>query len=430
MNSLIMTSSFPFSRPLPPPSLAHTVCHQASKHNIHVNVATWEKEGPMPLERLTTMLTANNYHGLLCTLNDSITDKVHYLSPNLSIVSTMSVGYDHIEVEGLHHCAVSVGHTPGVLTDTTADLVLALILATARRIPEAMHAVAAGLWSSWSPMWMCGKDLHHSTVGIVGLGRIGQAVARRLRGFGCKLLYSQPNEKPAVAAQLGATYVSFDELLAQSDFVVPQCPLTPETEHLFGMEQFQKMKRDGIFINTCRGNIVDQGALCTALKDGIIRAAGIDVCSPEPMDMDDELLSLDNCVVLPHIGSASENTRLKMACMAIDNIFAVFCEDLRCMANDQETGGASGAAATSDNTSSESDSSAPTADAKSATSSTAATATAAAAAAAAVAAASSASSSSDEAGPSSSLNNTNRKRKRAEFDVSWIPDGHFVEPSS
>lgn len=207
-----------------------------------------------------------------------------------------------------------------MLDDTTADLVVGLMLATARRFVEAAQTVKDGTWTVWRHPWMCGKDVHGSTVGLVGFGRIAQRVAKRLKAFDCHILYHGPREKPAEAAAVDAEFVSLDDLLARSDFVVPQCPLLPSTRHLFSEPQFERMKRDAIFINTTRGQVVKQEALVTALQKGWIAAAGLDVTDPEPLPTDSPLLSLPNCVILPHIGSATTATRKRMLKTAADNL--------------------------------------------------------------------------------------------------------------
>ncbi len=209
-----------------------------------------------------------------------------------------------------------------MLTDTTADLTLALILATARRLPESIDAVKSGEWSTWKPEWMTGRDLYGSTVGIVGLGRIGAAVARRLTGFDCRLLYSGSTPKPDVAGPLHAEFVDLDTLLAESDFVSLHCPLNTATQNLVNAAFLHKMKATAILVNTTRGGVVDQAALYAALVSGEIAAAGLDVTTPEPLPTDHPLLTLPNCVILPHIGSASIATRTKMAQMATANLLA------------------------------------------------------------------------------------------------------------
>ena len=235
----------------------------------------------------------------------------------------MSAGFNHIDVGECKKQSVSAGFTPDVLTDTTADLAVALILSAARRVVESAAAVKSGEWTSWKPMWMTGKDVHHSRVGIVGLGSIGAAIARRMLGFSCTIQYTGASgPKPDVAEPLGAAYVDMDTLLSSSDFVVLACALTPETKHLINAAALGKMRSDAVLVNIARGEVVQQDALVAALKEGGILAAGLDVTSPEPLPVDHPLLSLPNCVVLPHIGSASVPTRELIASMAADNILA------------------------------------------------------------------------------------------------------------
>ena len=281
----------------------------------------WNSDEVMPRDELLAQV--QGVAGLYCLITDRVDEELLTAAgPNLRVVSTMSVGYDHIDVAACARRGIAVGNTPGVLTGATADLTLALLLATARRLPEAMDAVKAGAWPAWRPEWMTGVDLFKSTVGIVGLGRIGAAVAKRLTGFDCRLLYTGPHPKPETAEPLGARYVSLDELLAESDFVSLHCPLNQETERLFDAHAFRKMKSTAVLINTSRGGVVDQEALYAALTSGEIWAAGLDVTTPEPLPPDHPLLTLPNCVVTPHIGSATTVTRRKMALMAADNLLA------------------------------------------------------------------------------------------------------------
>ncbi len=260
--------------------------------------------------------------GIYCLINDRIDGPVlDAAGPSLRVVSTMSVGYDHVDVRACAARGIAVGNTPGVLTETTADLALALLLATARRIPEAVASVHNGTWGAWKAEWMTGRDLFGGTVGIVGMGRIGQAVARRLVGFGCRLIYSGPAPKPEADA-LGAAFVPLPQLLAESDFVTLHCPLNAQTMHLINGATLAQMKPTAILINTTRGGVVDQDALYAALRAGTIAAAGLDVTTPEPLPPDHPLLTLPNCVVLPHIGSATIATRTRMAQMAAQNLIA------------------------------------------------------------------------------------------------------------
>jgi lactate dehydrogenase-like 2-hydroxyacid dehydrogenase len=281
----------------------------------------WEEaDRPIPRERLLEWIPG--CVGLYCLLTDRVDDAVlDAAGPGLRVVSNMAVGYDNIDVAACTARGIPVGNTPGVLTETTADLAVALLLATARRVVESADFVRAGEWQTWSPMGLTGQDVYGSTVGIVGLGRIGRAVAQRLRGFDCRILYHNPAPSPE-ADSLGVEWVDMDTLLAESDFVTLHCPLTPETHHLIDTDALRKMKPTAMLINTARGPIVDQAALVHALHEGVIAAAGLDVTDPEPIAPDDPLLSLPNVVVLPHIGSASVATRTRMAQIAADNLLA------------------------------------------------------------------------------------------------------------
>lgn len=284
-------------------------------------VKQWENDAPIPRDVLLEWV--RGVDGVYCLLTERIDGALlDAAGPQLKIVSTMSVGYDHVDLPALRARGVALGNTPGVLTETTADLALALLLTAARRLPEAWSAAKDGTWGPWQPEWMTGRDVHGSTVGIVGLGRIGAAVARRLLGFGCRIVYSGPRPRPELAEPLGATYLSFEQLLAESDFVSIHCPLNDATRHLFGAAAFSSMKPTAILINTSRGPVVDQEALYQALRRGQIAAAGLDVTTPEPLPVDNPLFTLPNCVVLPHIGSASIATRLHMALMAAENLIA------------------------------------------------------------------------------------------------------------
>lgn len=285
------------------------------------DVRYWDSEEPIPRETLLEWVQGAD--GLYCLLTETIDEELlEAAGDGLRVVSTMSVGYDHVDVDALQKRGIPLGNTPGVLTETTAELALALLLATARRLPEGVEAVKDGSWATWKPMWLTGRDIHGSTVGIVGLGRIGAAFAQMLSGFGCRLLYTGPREKPEVAAEVGATFAEIDALLAESDFIAAHCPLNEDTRHLFNAEAFGKMKPTAIFINTSRGGVVDQEALYDALVQGEIAAAGLDVTDPEPLPADHPLVELENCVILPHIGSATIATRTKMAVMATENLLA------------------------------------------------------------------------------------------------------------
>ncbi len=280
----------------------------------------WPEPGPPPRDVLLEKVAG--IRGLYCLLTDRIDSELLECAPELQVVSQMAVGVDNVDVAACTARGIPVGNTPGVLTETTADLAFALILATARRVVEADRFVRAGEWTTWSPMLLTGPDVHHATLGIVGMGRIGREVAKRARGFDMRILYYNRTRDPESEETLGADYVDIPSLLAQSDFVSIHTPLTSETLHLIGREELQLMKKSAILINTSRGPVVDESALYEALRDGTIAAAGLDVFEVEPLPMESPLLALDNVVVLPHIGSASVATRTKMAVLAAENLAA------------------------------------------------------------------------------------------------------------
>jgi len=280
----------------------------------------WPEPGPPPYDELLRRVPG--VHGLLTLLTDRIDARLlDAAGPQLRVISQMAVGVDNIDLAACTARGIPVGHTPGVLSDAVADLTIGLMIATARRFFEAHADMRAGRWTTWEPMGWTGPDLYGATVGIVGLGRIGEAVARRLQGFRVRLLYHNRRPNPR-ARELGAAYVTLDELLETSDFVTLHCPYTPETHHLIDAGALAKMKPTAILINTARGGVVDQDALVEALRSGQIWAAGLDVFTPEPLPPDHPLLALPNVTALPHIGSASIATRINMAQMAVDNLFA------------------------------------------------------------------------------------------------------------
>ncbi|GAB4526579.1 MAG: D-glycerate dehydrogenase [Anaerolineae bacterium] len=281
-------------------------------------VEVWEGELPVPREIL--LEKAGDIDGLYSLLTDRVDAELLDKAPRLRVVSNMAVGYDNIDVAACTARGIPVGHTPGVLTDTTADFAWALLMSVARRVVEGVDYVRAGRWKTWGPMLLMGRDVHGATLGIVGIGRIGQAVARRARGFDMRVLYYDPYV--AEAGIEGATSVDLDTLLAESDFVTLHVPLTEATHHLIGREELRKMKPDAILINTARGSVVDPMALYEGLRDGQIAYAALDVTEPEPIPPDHPLLTLSNCIVVPHIASASVATRTKMATMAAENLLA------------------------------------------------------------------------------------------------------------
>ena len=243
-------------------------------------------------------------------------------APNLKVVSNMAVGFDNIDAAECTTRGIPVGNTPGVLTDTTADLAWALLMAGARRIVEGMDYVRARKWKTWGPMLLMGQDVYGATLGIIGLGRIGATVAKRATGFDMRILYYDVRRREDLETEWELEYVDLDTLLRESDFVTIHTILSPETHHLIGEREFQLMKETAVLVNAARGPIVDPEALHKALKEGQIAYAALDVTEPEPINMDNPLLELDNIIIVPHIGSASYATRGKMAEMAARNLIA------------------------------------------------------------------------------------------------------------
>jgi lactate dehydrogenase-like 2-hydroxyacid dehydrogenase len=284
------------------------------------DVEVWPEDLPPPREILCQK--AAQVEGVLCLLTDKIDAALLDRAPRLRVVSQMAVGYDNIDVAACTARNIPVGNTPGVLAETTADLAFALILTVARRIVEADQWTRAGEWKTWSPMLLTGRDVYRSTLGIVGMGNIGYAVARRAAGFDMPILYAHPRPHEEAERQLGARRVSLEELLAQSDFVSLHTPLSATTRHLIGPAQLALMKPTAYLVNAARGPIVDQKALYAALTSGVIAGAGLDVFEVEPVPADEPLLHLSNVVTLPHIGSASIATRTHMAILAAENLVA------------------------------------------------------------------------------------------------------------
>jgi glyoxylate reductase len=289
-------------------------------------VSVWDEEIPPSASALRSALA--DADAVLSMVTDKIDARMIASAPRLRIISNLAVGVDNIDVEAATRAGIAVGHTPGVLTDATADLAFGLLMATARRIAEADRHVRAGKWRTWGPMTMLGRDIHSSTLGLVGFGAIGQAMACRATGFGMRVLYlKHPSGKrqPMRDARLaGAVGVSLHRLLSQSDYVSIHVPLTANTRRMIGAREFALMKPGAILINTSRGAVVDQAAMVAALKSGRLAGAGLDVTDPEPIARRDPLLRLDNVVITPHIGSASIAARASMAAIAVDNILDVF----------------------------------------------------------------------------------------------------------
>ncbi|MBP2018888.1 glyoxylate reductase [Symbiobacterium terraclitae] len=284
-------------------------------------VHTWDhEEEPVPHDELVRQLQVAD--GALVVGPHRIDGPLMDAAPRCRIYANMAVGYDNIDVAEATRRGVMVTNTPGVLTETTADLAFALLLAAARRLYEGQRTIVEGRWKGWSPMFMTGQDVYGATLGIVGAGRIGQAVARRARGFDMRILYHNRRPNPAFEAQVGAEYRPLDDLLREADFVVLLVPLTPETRGLIGARELALMKPTAVLVNAARGPVVDEGALYEALRTGRIWAAGLDVFDREPVAPDHPLLSLPNVTAVPHIGSATVRTRTRMAVLAAENLLA------------------------------------------------------------------------------------------------------------
>ncbi len=290
-------------------------------------VDLWSDEMPMPRTELLKKL--KGVDGVLCLLNDIMdSEAMDAAGEQLKVISAYAVGIDNIDVPEATKRNIAVCNTPGVLTQSTADLAFALLMAAARRIVESAEYVKAGKWYTWGPKLFLGWDVHQKTLGIIGLGRIGLAMARRARGFNMKVLYYNHSGRNPKDDEVGALYCEdINEVLSNSDFISLHVPLTPETTFLIDGAAFKKMKNTAILINTSRGQVVDSDALYEALQDGEIAYAALDVTDPEPLPKDHKLLTLPNCLVVPHIGSASAATRGLMSVIAAENLMAVLNEE-------------------------------------------------------------------------------------------------------
>lgn len=290
------------------------------------NFRMWhETNTPVPKDVLYE--EALKAEGMLCLLTEAIDYDFLQHANHLKIIANMAVGYDNVDVAAAEKFGVTVTNTPDVLTETTADLTFALLMATARRIVEASQMIYEDRWKEWSPFQLAGTDVFNKTIGIVGMGRIGTAVARRAKGFNMNILYHNRSQNEQVERELEAEYVSFGDLLAKSDFVVSLLPLSEGTREKFNRAAFEKMKQSAIFINASRGGVVDETALFDVLQSGGIKAAGLDVFAQEPIDTTHPFTRLDNVVLTPHIGSATEATRGKMLTLCLDNIEQMFYGD-------------------------------------------------------------------------------------------------------
>ncbi|RSL30210.1 D-glycerate dehydrogenase [Salibacterium salarium] len=282
-------------------------------------VSMWEKEEtPPPVSRLEEEIQKAD--AVFCNVSDNINKSLIEKAEHLKVIATMAVGYNNIDIKAAEKKNIRVAHTPGVLSETTADLTFTLLMATARRVPEGMDVIKNNEWGAWAPFFLTGQDIHHARLGIIGMGRIGELVAKRGTGFDMDIVYHNRSRKPEMEKAIGARFMEMDELLETSDYICVQTPYTEETHHLINKQAFQKMKRNAIFVNTSRGPIVDEDALYEALNNGEIQGAGLDVFENEPIRADHPLLSLPNVTALPHIGSASKNTRWKMAEMTANHI--------------------------------------------------------------------------------------------------------------
>lgn len=299
------------SRALPGPALANLA--------PLVDLDCWpDRDAPTPAQLRDR---ARDCAGLICMISDRIDTDLLNAAPDLRVVSSCSVGLDHVDIPALDARGIALGHTPHVLTEATADLAFALLLAAARRLPEAGDFIREGQWTparGWEPAVLLGKDLHGATLGLIGLGAIGQAVARRAQGFGLKVIGWTPSGRSVPGVQAA----SFDEVLSQSDFVSLHIALAAATRQLLDAGALARMRPDAVLINTARGGLVDETALIEALSNGRLAAAGLDVFAQEPIATDHPLLTLPNVVIAPHIGSATLGTRSRMAQLAVDNLLA------------------------------------------------------------------------------------------------------------
>lgn len=284
-------------------------------------VEVWESHDPPTKDDLKEK--ASHSMALITMLTDQVDGELFDSAPLLKVVANVAVGYDNFDVGEATRRRIMLTNTPDVLTEATADLTFGLLLSTARRINEAANAAADGRWGPWHPKAWLGYDVHGSQIGIIGLGRIGQAIARRAHGFGMKILYHSRNRRKDLESSLGLIYVlELKHLLNAADFVTLHLPLTVETRHFIGKPELEEMKSSGILINSSRGDIVDQDALTEAIRNGVIAGVGLDVTSPEPLLPTNPLFGFDNVVVTPHIGSASHGSRRDMAIAAAQNVIA------------------------------------------------------------------------------------------------------------
>lgn len=283
-----------------------------------VELIQWDyPDKAMPRDKLLSAVKGCD--ACLCMLTDKINAEFFDAAgPQLKTVATMSVGFDHIDVAECKKRGILTGYTPGVLHHTVAELTVALLLATTRRLSPAIDSVRNNGWGTWEPLGYCGTDIYGKTLGICGMGEIGLEVVKRMRGFGCKIIYTDIRRKEDWENDYQMEYVSMEDLLKRADFISIHTSLNPHTRHMFNMDKFKQMKKDAIIVNTSRGPVINQEDLTKALQEGIIGGAGLDVTEPEPMKGDNPLLKMPNVVVLPHIASASIATRTRMGEIAAE----------------------------------------------------------------------------------------------------------------
>ena len=287
----------------------------------HCELRVWQEELPPSHAELCGLV--KGAVGILCLLSDRIDESVMAAAgSNLTVITNYAVGYDNIDLTAARRRNIRVGNTPGVLTETTADLAFALMLSVARRIVEGHTYVQAGRWKTWGPELLRGYDLSGKTLGIVGFGRIGKAVARRATGFNTRTLFYSPSAEQVFVEDLNASKVDLDTVLRESDILSLHCPLNEASRHMIDREALMKMKETAILINTSRGKVVVHDDLVEALQKGWIAGAGLDVTDPEPINPDNPLLAMPNVIITPHVGSASYETRDNMAVMCAENILA------------------------------------------------------------------------------------------------------------
>ncbi|MFN2304366.1 MAG: 2-hydroxyacid dehydrogenase [Anaerolineales bacterium] len=298
----------------------HLTSDAEEKLDAFCQTEYWPEETPPPYEVL--LAKTRSVDGLVCLLTDPIDEQLIEHAKNLRVISQVAVGVDNIDLQAAAARGIPVGHTPDLLTDATADLTFALILAAARRLGEAIDYAREGHWQTWGLTTLLGEEVCGATLGIIGMGRIGQAVVKRASGFDMAVLYHNPKPEPDLEQELGAKFTTLPDLLRQTDILSLHVPLTPETTGMIGRAQFKLMQPHAILVNTSRGGVVDTPALVFALKNGQIAYAALDVTDPEPLPPTHALYSLPNVIVLPHIGSATRQARSAMSLLAVDNLIA------------------------------------------------------------------------------------------------------------